>query len=81
MQPGPDARLDAYEPFRGPCGMCGCPDARHRMWDALDGQARSPDGIRGTARWMGVPVAYVRDVVRAYDEARRRHIALPGRRR
>lgn len=31
--------LDAHFPPRGPCALCGHPDARHRLWDAMLGRA------------------------------------------
>ena len=27
--------FDLVGPFRGPCGLCGGPDARHRLYDAV----------------------------------------------
>jgi len=73
------ARLDRIRPPRGPCGICGGHDARHRIWDSIDDQSRTSDGVAGTARWLHVTVAEVRLVRAAFDEARRRHTPLPGR--
>lgn len=74
----PTTDLDSHFPPCGPCAMCGGPDARHRLWDSIDEQARlrSP---RATARDFRVPVAAVRAVMAAYGEARRQHRRLPGR--
>jgi hypothetical protein len=72
------ARLDRVRPPYGPCGHCGGPDARHRIWDSVYDRVRTSDGIAGTARDLGVTVAEVRLVRQAYDEARRRHARLPG---
>ena len=73
------AELDRIWPACGPCGICGGPDKRHRLWDALEGQARSTDGPEGTAKWMDVPLAHVLTVMAAYDAARRGRRTLPGR--
>ena len=73
------AWLDRIRPPRGPCCICGGPDARHRIWDSIDDQSRTSDGIAGTARWLHVTVAEVRLVRAAFGEARRRHAPLPGR--
>lgn len=72
------AVLDRLFPARGPCGICGGPDARHRLWDSLDGQSRSADGILGTARWMRCLPRHVQAVREAYDAARRGHRRRPG---
>jgi hypothetical protein len=37
------ARLDILVPPRGPCGFCGGPDARHRLFDAIREQANAGD--------------------------------------
>lgn len=71
--------LDARFPFTGPCGICGGPDSRHRLWDALDARGRSVDGPEGTAADYGIPASDVRLVMEAYADARRRHRPLPGR--
>ncbi len=71
-------RLDERFPKHGPCGLCGGPDARHRLWDAIVGQARGGDSDRVIARWMRLPVRDVRLVLVAYATARSLHRALPG---
>lgn len=73
------SKLDRIWPERGPCGICGGPDARHRLWDAIEGQARTKDGPHGTARWMDVSLRQVLIIMAAYDEARFQHRPLPGR--
>ena len=30
-----DKILDKHFPFSGPCGFCGHPDKRHRLWDSI----------------------------------------------
>jgi len=75
------ARLDSRWPARGPCGICGGPDARHRLWDAIETSIRV-DGLAYVQRdWPGTTAADARLLRAAYDEARRRHVALPGRQR
>ena len=37
--------LDALGPYRGPCGLCGHPDARHRQADAITGGLLAGDDI------------------------------------
>jgi len=73
------SRLERLRPPYGPCGICGGPDARHRMWDAMEGQSRTSDGITGTAIDLCVTKSEIRAVRAAYDEARRLHVRLPGR--
>lgn len=65
-----DDVLDALDRFRGPCGLCGHPDARHRVWDAL---MDSPDTDEETAHWYSVPVTLVQRVreLRPYRRRRR----------
>ena len=56
-------RVEALDPWRGECGLCGGPDARHRLWDSL----RTPETPQKNAHWMGVGVALVR-LVRAHTD-------------
>ena len=37
--------VDEFMPFRGPCAICGGPDARHREVDAMLGAVRAGDPI------------------------------------
>ena len=41
--------LDQYFPFRGPCAICGHPDARHRLFDAIRGRAKAGDSVEELA--------------------------------
>ena len=41
--------IDAEMPFRGPCGFCGSPDARHRVTDAIWGAIKAGDPVKGVA--------------------------------
>ena len=73
------AAMDARWPYRGECGICGGPDARHRLWDAVDTSGRM-DGVKRAASDYGMSVADVRLVMDEFAEARRQHRPLPGRR-
>lgn len=72
------ARLDERWPHRGPCGLCGGPDARHRLWDSMDVHGRL-EGVAVAARDFGVSTADIRLVIETYVKARRQHRRLPGR--
>jgi hypothetical protein len=73
------ALLDRMRPPYGPCGICGGPDARHRLWDAIEGTVRL-GGIRSARQyWPDIPAKGMRLICAAFDEARRRHAPLPGR--
>ena len=37
--------LDKWFPPRGPCGLCGHPDARHRIWDAIIDRPESEEEL------------------------------------
>ena len=39
----------ALHPYAGPCAFCGRPDARHRVWDAVKGDAKAGASIAGIA--------------------------------
>lgn len=53
-----DAYL-AYLPPRGPCGICGGPDARHRIVDAIRSSHKAGDSVADLARWYEVPEPFV----------------------
>jgi len=55
------ATLDRHYPPCGPCAMCGGPDKRHRLWDAL---MDYPEDAERTADEYWVSVAHVIDVRR-----------------
>lgn len=58
------AILDEHFPPRGPCLLCGHPDARHRLWDALLGRHDAGDSAEELARDYGVAVEAVEAVLR-----------------
>lgn len=39
------AQLDQWFPPRGPCGLCGGEDARHRLWDQIMDDTRDEEEI------------------------------------
>ncbi len=51
--------VTAEIPERGPCGICGDPDARHRVLDAIAGMVRGGDDAASVAADYGVSVRVV----------------------
>ena len=39
-------------PYRGPCGCCGGPDARHRVCDVARGMWRAGDDLATIYKWF-----------------------------
>jgi len=60
--------LDLVGPHRGPCGICGGPDARHRFADAIASRVRGGDGADDVAEDYGMPVAAVQMLADCYFE-------------
>jgi hypothetical protein len=55
--------LDQLGPYRGACGLCGWPDARHRLADSISGAilaGDSPEDVAGDYLPGGVTPAAVR---------------------
>lgn len=48
------ANLDRWFPPCGPCGICGGPDKRHRLGDAIYGQWCAGDSTEVVARWLNL---------------------------
>ena len=46
--------LDKWWPPRGPCGFCNGPDARHRVWDTIQGRHKAGDSIEVLVKDYGV---------------------------
>lgn len=44
-----ELRYDLTGPERGPCGLCGHHDARHRVYDAIQGRVEAGDDVASTA--------------------------------
>ena len=70
--------LDEHFPPCGPCLICGGPDKRHRLWDAIDGQLQAGDSVSTLVLDYGLDGAAIRAVRDAYAERRRQHRRLPG---
>lgn len=45
-----EQKLNRFFPFRGPCGMCGGPDARHRLWDCIQDRYGAAESIEELAK-------------------------------
>ena len=52
-----DVLMDLVGPPRGPCGLCGASDARHRIADAIAEHIRAGDNAHAVADDYGIPVA------------------------
>ena len=55
--------IDAAFPYRGKCGMCGCADARHRLFDAMRGNHRAGDDPERIATAYAAPLRGVLEVL------------------
>jgi hypothetical protein len=58
-------RYDLVGPERGPCGLCGHPDARHRLYDAIQDMVAAGDDVEATASDYGLTVETVQAIVDA----------------
>lgn len=73
----PELTLELVGPYRGECGICGGPDARHRLFDALQEANRAGDSIAFLADVYDFTEEYVAAIVAAprWREPRRRRAA------
>jgi hypothetical protein len=71
--------LNRLYPKRGPCAICGGPDARHRLWDSIDGYLRVGEPLDFIMDDFSVTKEQVEAVQRAYRKARKARRPLPGR--
>jgi hypothetical protein len=67
--------FDLLYPFAGPCMVCGGPDKRHRLADAIVSNVRGGDAPRLVAEAYGVKESTVRALVAHVDRNRTRHKA------
>jgi hypothetical protein len=59
----PNPAIDHHLPHRGPCGCCGGPDARHRLFDALWEFHQAGDSIEELADEYEYPVEAIAAVI------------------
>ncbi len=48
------AALALFGPATGPCGLCGLPDRRHRLLEAVAENVHAGDGVAFVAEMYGV---------------------------
>lgn len=60
-----EPRYDLVGPGRGPCGLCGHSDARHRLYDAIQGRVEAGDDVESTASDFGLTADTVQAIVDA----------------
>lgn len=53
------AWVDEFLTPIGPCGLCGHPDARHRVLDSIAAMVRGGDPAEQVAEDFGVPTEFV----------------------
>lgn len=61
----PTPELDRLFPPRGLCGLCGGPDARHRLWDVLLGRLAAGENAAQVSDDFEVEVRKIRALERA----------------
>lgn len=69
--------LDRWFKPRGPRGICGGPDARHRLGDSIYGQWRAGDDTSALFSWFGIKHRAIVAVLVEYELARRQHRRRP----
>lgn len=62
--------LDAAMRYHGPCGLCGHPDARHRVIDAIASRVRAGDGPEETGEDYGISVELVELIADGWSSKR-----------
>lgn len=67
----PFPTLDPHFPPRGACAICGCDDARHRLWDTIMARHDMGQSVAMIADDYGLTPEAVQAVltVRPYKEA------------
>ena len=58
--------LDVLYPYAGPCAICGGPDKRHRLADAIVENVRAGDDPEAVADNYDVPLATVERLVEVW---------------
>lgn len=54
--------LAEFLPPRGPCALCGDPEARHRMVDAIRARVRAGESVRFVAKDYEMPEPFIRRI-------------------
>lgn len=67
--------LDVLYPYAGECWICGGPDKRHRLADAIVGNVQAGDLPRLVANAYDVPERTVLALLETAERNRRRHKA------
>lgn len=62
------AIIEREMPQTGPCGLCGGPDARHRVLDAIWGGASAGDSALSLADDYGYSVEFIAYVILHWDQ-------------
>ena len=75
VQTLPLTSLDVLGPYRGPCAMCGGPDARHRLADAVVGSVMAGDARVAVAHDYAVSLAAVDALLETRERNARRRKA------
>lgn len=60
--------VDDYMPFAGPCGLCGGPDQRHRVIEAIVERVQSGDSPEEVANDYGYDVEFIDMLVDEFGE-------------
>lgn len=58
-------RYELVGPERGPCGLCGFSDARHRVYDAIQNMVAAGDDVASVADDYDLTEAAVQAIVDA----------------
>lgn len=72
MRTEPYSVLDVLQPFAGECGICGGPDKRHRLADAIVENVAAGDSIEHVAEDYDVAPDVVRALVAIRERNRKR---------
>jgi hypothetical protein len=62
--------VTAAMPYRGACGFCGGPDARHRVWDSIADAVAAGDDVDDVADDFACPADVVQAIADRWDVER-----------
>ena len=60
--------IDAAIPYSGPCGLCGGPEARHRVLDTIAERVRAGEYLAAVAWDYNLSVPIVAAIVEHWDD-------------